>query len=226
MISTYSLHYDDVLCIDWSADGKYLVSGSVDMSLKVFAARGGLQPVTLTGHRNHVIGCAFGKENTTIYSVSRDGVLIVWQWSKRDLASMDEQAKKFVPASKRSRHLSAGAGKWTIEHRHFLKHGKVVTIDYLRRRDMMVVGFKGGVFALYSLPALSTVHSLRISNARISSCAINCSGEWLAFASARTGQLLVWEWQSETCMNRETPTHSLAHSLQLSYSLSPDNQTF
>lgn len=39
---------------------------------------------------------------------------------------------------------------------------------------------------------------LSISQKRISSVAINTSGEWLAFGSEKLGQLLVWEWQSET----------------------------
>lgn len=32
----------------------------------------------------------------------------------------------------------------------------------------------------------------------MSSVAVNPSGEWLAFGCATIGQLLVWEWQSET----------------------------
>jgi len=43
---------------------------------------------------------------------------------------------------------------------------------------------------------LCIAHS--ISNKRVTTVAINPSGEWLAFGSARVGQLLVWEWQSET----------------------------
>ena len=39
---------------------------------------------------------------------------------------------------------------------------------------------------------------LSISQHRISSIAINSTGEWLAFGSSSLGQLLVWEWQSET----------------------------
>jgi periodic tryptophan protein 2 len=28
--------------------------------------------------------------------------------------------------------------------------------------------------------------------------AVNSTGEWLAFGSAKLGQLLVWEWKSES----------------------------
>lgn len=37
-----------------------------------------------------------------------------------------------------------------------------------------------------------------ISEHRITSVAVNNTGEWLGFASSTLGQLLVWEWQSET----------------------------
>ena len=47
-------------------------------------------------------------------------------------------------------------------------------------------------------PTLSPIHTLSISAADVSACAINGSGEWIAFGAAALGQLLVWEWQSET----------------------------
>jgi len=46
--------------------------------------------------------------------------------------------------------------------------------------------------------SLSPVHTLSISQADVSTVAINGSGEWLAFGAAGLGQLLVWEWQSES----------------------------
>jgi periodic tryptophan protein 2 len=53
----------------------------------------------------------------------------------------------------------------------------------------------------------------------VNAVAINATGEWLAFGSAALGQLLVWEWQSETC----APSYflNLFHlSLSLSFFLS------
>lgn len=37
-----------------------------------------------------------------------------------------------------------------------------------------------------------------ISQQKISSVAVSPSGEWLAFGCSSMGQLLVWEWQSES----------------------------
>jgi periodic tryptophan protein 2 len=62
---------------------------------------------------------------------------------------------------------------------------------------------------------------LSIAQHKVTTCAINASGEWLAFGSSALGQLLVWEWQSESYVLRQQghafPPTSLAYS--------PDGQT-
>ncbi|CAB0036783.1 unnamed protein product [Trichogramma brassicae] len=63
---------------------------------------------------------------------------------------------------------------------------------------ILVVGFSNGSFYLYSMPEVDMVHSLSMSNQCISSIAVNPSGDWIALGSSELGQLLVWEWQSET----------------------------
>ena len=59
-----------------------------------------------------------------------------------------------------------------------------------------------------------------ISNQRITSVAVNATGEWLAFGCASLGQLLVWEWQSETYVLKQQGHHYDINSL----SYSPDGQ--
>ena len=46
-----------------------------------------------------------------------------------------------------------------------------------------------------------------ISHQKISSVAVNSSGEWLAFGCKEVGQLLVWEWQSESYIMRQQGHH-------------------
>ena len=48
------------------------------------------------------------------------------------------------------------------------------------------------------LPDFSNIHTLSISQQKITSVSINSTGEWLAFGCSKLGQLLVWEWQSES----------------------------
>lgn len=42
------------------------------------------------------------------------------------------------------------------------------------------------------------LQSLSISRDAITAAAFSANGEWLALGAAAAGQLLVWEWRSET----------------------------
>jgi periodic tryptophan protein 2 len=75
---------------------------------------------------------------------------------------------------------------------------KVVCATYHASSNLLVVGFSTGVFGLWEMPGFVNVHTLSISQEKISSVAISPSGEWLAFGAKKLGQLLVWEWQSES----------------------------
>jgi periodic tryptophan protein 2 len=48
------------------------------------------------------------------------------------------------------------------------------------------------------MPAFNSIHTLSVSQEAISSLSFNAKGDWLALGSAALGQLLVWEWRSET----------------------------
>lgn len=90
--------------------------------------------------------------------------------------------------------------RWGITGRHYFAQPgtKVVCTTFHPGSSMLVVGFSTGVFGLWELPSFTNVHTLSISQEKISSVAINQSGEWLVFGASKLGQLLVWEWQSES----------------------------
>ena len=48
------------------------------------------------------------------------------------------------------------------------------------------------------MPGFSVVHTLSISQEAITALSFNERGDWLAVGCAALGQLLVWEWRSET----------------------------
>ena len=57
----------------------------------------------------------------------------------------------------------------------------------------------GENFRLCTLPLLTPfMFIVSISNQTVTSICINKSGEWLALGCASLGQLVVWEWQSES----------------------------
>ena len=50
---TYTGHFDDVKCINWSHDGRYFITGSHDHTARIYSLNpeDGYVPITLTGHR-------------------------------------------------------------------------------------------------------------------------------------------------------------------------------
>lgn len=75
---------------------------------------------------------------------------------------------------------------------------RLTSVDYHQKTKILVSAFSNGVFLLVSLPDVSLIHSLAISEQTIESVCFNKSGDWIVFGCPDMGQLLVWEWQSET----------------------------
>ncbi|KAK6148948.1 hypothetical protein DH2020_016473 [Rehmannia glutinosa] len=90
--------------------------------------------------------------------------------------------------------------KWELLKKNFLMQApaKLTACDYHKGLDMVVVGFSNGVFALYQMPDFVCIHLLSISREKISMAVFNDLGNWLTFGCAKLGQLLVWEWKSES----------------------------
>ncbi|KAJ7529209.1 hypothetical protein O6H91_15G037800 [Diphasiastrum complanatum] len=91
------------------------------------------------------------------------------------------------------------AGKWELVKKHFfMQNAKLTACDYHKSLSIVVAGFSTGIFGLYQMPDFSCIHLLSISRTSITTTTFNDFGNWLVFGCAKLGQLLVWEWQSET----------------------------
>ncbi|KAL0723553.1 hypothetical protein Bca4012_038152 [Brassica carinata] len=90
--------------------------------------------------------------------------------------------------------------KWVLLRKDGFNQGsaKVTACDYHQGLDMVVVGFSNGVFGLYQMPDFICIHLLSISREKLTTAVFNQRGNWLTFGCAKLGQLLVWEWRSES----------------------------
>ena len=79
----------------------------------------------------------------------------------------------------------------------------VTSVAYVPSTKLLVTGYSHGAFLLHEMPEVNLIHSLKISKQLISSIAINPTGDWIALGCADMGQLLVWEWQSETYVMKQ-----------------------
>ncbi|CEG42709.1 WD40-repeat-containing subunit of the 18S rRNA processing complex [Plasmopara halstedii] len=241
---TYTGHYADVVSVSWSHDAKFFVTSAEDLSARVFSVDSypNFKPLTLSGHRDVVVGAFFAQDDRSIFTVGRDGGAFEWKYklpyaekteqttdeSEEEQNENDEESETVentknshlscgddeskseneIASKTRKRKLSqstsvpeiARAYKWYTCQKHVLKmdYAKVLCCTFHSSTGILVVGFSNGTFGLYELPAFVNIHTLSVTQNELETVAVNASGEWLAFASRKLGQLLVWEWRSET----------------------------
>ncbi|KAK5161751.1 U3 snoRNP protein [Recurvomyces mirabilis] len=184
----YVSHYDSVQSIEWSSDSRFFLSASKDLTARIWSLdpEEGFTPTTLAGHRTAVYAAWFSNDQETIWTISKDGALFRWQY----LPPPDVDLEMVTEDDER----------WRISERHyfFQDQANLTTAAFHAPSNLLVTGFSNGLFMLHELPSFSEIHKLSISASKIDTVSINKSGEWLAFGSSALGQLLVWEWQSES----------------------------
>lgn len=193
----YSGHYNDVTLVTWSNDLRFFISTSKDMTSKIFSLQSEEKDVamTLAGHRDYVISAFFNETQEIIYTISKDGALFQWEYTEKpsdegeesDEEESDDEDAEPKPMS------------WRITAKNFFhSDSKVKCATFHSKSNLLVVGFSNGEFRLYELPDFNLIQLLSMGQNSVNTVNINASGEWLAFGSSKLGQLLVYEWQSES----------------------------
>ncbi|CAG7724348.1 unnamed protein product [Allacma fusca] len=79
------------------------------------------------------------------------------------------------------------------------KRPNVVCADFnVRDTVTLVAGFSDGSFFIHLLPEFELMTSLNIENQELSTITFNNHSFYIAIGCSKLGQLLVWEWPSET----------------------------
>lgn len=224
---SYHGAYDDVTCIDWTSDSNVFAAGSKDMNTKVYGARKfqNLHVYSLGGHKDEIMGCFFQEDSLDLYTVCRSGSLNVWECDT-DLDQLMPMERKEVVSYSAEDPMETGNitenDRTDDDHQlnninqtkpmekvnysrlskyFYNKEGdfnSVTAVAFHKPKQIIVTGFASGAFYLHELPNFNLIHSLSISEQHISTACFNKSGDWLALGCSGLGQLLVWEWQSET----------------------------
>lgn len=201
----YVHHYDTVQSIEWSSDSRFFLSASKDLTARIWSldSEEGFVPTTLAGHRQSVVAAWFSKDQETIYTVSKDGALFEWAYLQKPGTEDPNDDSNM---------------QWRISQRHyFLQNNAHLTCAaFDPTSSLLVVGFSNGIFGLYELPSFTKIHDLSISQTDIDCVTVNATGEWLAFGASKTGQLLVWEWQSESHVLKQASHHDAINALTYS----------
>ncbi|EAL19888.1 hypothetical protein CNBG0310 [Cryptococcus deneoformans B-3501A] len=227
----YTGHHDEVVSVCWSKTSRYFITTSRDMTARLYTINPleGFQPKQFGGHRDVVLGAFFSQDEKTIYTVSRDGAVFVWK-AKKGVSEADSDVEMDIldapttstSAANLALEHAVAYTRWGVHARHFFNQPgtKVICATFHPKTSLLIVGFSSGVFGLWEMPEFTPVHTLSISNEKISSVAVSASGEWLAFGAAKLGQLLVWEWQSESYVLKQQGHYYDMNTL----AFSPDGQ--
>ncbi|KAH8654050.1 periodic tryptophan protein-like protein 2 [Tricladium varicosporioides] len=206
----YTGHYDTIQCLEWSQDSRFFLSAAKDLTARVWSLdpEEGFVPTTLAGHREAVLGAYFTDDQESIYTISKDGAVFQWAYMG------DPNADEMIDEDTHER--------WRIKERHYFlqNNAKVNCTAFHAASNLLVAGFSNGVFGLYEMPEFNMIHTLSISQNDIDFVTINKSGEWLAFGASKLGQLLVWEWQSESYILKQQGHFDSMNAL----AYSPDGQ--
>ncbi|KAF9881249.1 periodic tryptophan protein 2 [Colletotrichum karsti] len=210
---THTGHFDDVRNIEWSSDSRFFLSTSKDLTARIWSLtqEDGFVPTVLSGHKQAVIGAWFSDDQETIYTVSKDGAVFDWKYVGKPVQDEDEMVD-----------VDEEDMRWRIVNRHYFmqNHAHVRCATFHAESNLLVAGFSNGTFGLYEMPDFNMIHTLNISQNDIDFVTINKSGEWLAFGASKLGQLLVWEWQSESYILKQQGHFDSMNSLVYS----PDGQ--
>ena len=85
-----AFHNDKITSINWSYDSRFILTGSKDTNVRILNLFKipGYYPYTFTGHKKKIITALFSKDMNRIYSISQDGLLLIWKF-------VDEQSDEF-----------------------------------------------------------------------------------------------------------------------------------
>jgi len=209
---THTAHFDTVRHIEWSSDSRFFLTASKDLTARIWSLNpeAGFTPTVLSGHRQGVVGAWFSKDQETIYTVSKDGAVFNWQYTTKP--GQDDEMRDDDDSDM----------QWRIVERHYFMQNSATLrcADFHAESNLLVAGFSNGLFGLYEMPDFNMIHTLSISQNEIDFVTINKSGEWLAFGASKLGQLLVWEWQSESYILKQQGHHDSMNALVYS----PDGQ--
>ncbi|KTW29763.1 hypothetical protein T552_00970 [Pneumocystis carinii B80] len=189
----YTGHHDTIKTITWSSDSRFFLTASKDITARLYSLdpMENFTPMTFAGHREALVDAFFYSTEKMIYTASKDGALFYWEKlsPSEEIGSMKDQ-----DLNKDFKY------KWNIKNKHYFNqnNAKMTCIAFHHKSNLLVAGFTSGIFGLYELPEFNMIHTLSISQNAIDFISINKTGEWIAFCGRKLGQLLVWEWQSES----------------------------
>ena len=156
-------HSDTVFGLDFSRDGKYLVSGAADKFVKQFDVATGKLVRSFEGHTHHVLGVTWKADSSRIASAGADNAIKVWNVETGEQHRTIQNYSKQVTAVQyigASDNLISGSGDKTVKmhrsndggnYRNFAGSSDYVyAVAVTRDEAIAVAGGEDGVLRVWN----------------------------------------------------------------------------
>ena len=112
-------HKREVACVKFSSDGKRILSGSRDRTMRLWDANSGEEIRTFAGHQNWATAVAFSPDGKCALSASDDATIKLWDMTTgRELDEIDLSGSPDVACcvafSPDGNSFVAGTASWVI----------------------------------------------------------------------------------------------------------------
>ncbi|CAD5119322.1 DgyrCDS7945 [Dimorphilus gyrociliatus] len=194
---------DHVVHLDWSTDSRVLLASSKDMNTRLYAACDArlkqLVIHSLASQNDCIVASYFEPSSLDCFNIGKNGVICVWQCDTAlsDLEEKNENDNDEEDQPEKLKYRRVGK----YNYKDSLESGRVRVTCAVYHKDthILVTGFDSGTFTVHEMPDFKLMHSLNIKEAGpITSLAFNNTGDWIALGAGEKGQLIVWEWRSES----------------------------
>lgn len=207
---THAGHSQDILNLQWSNDCRFILTTSKDLTTKIWSLtkeEKELASMTFSGHKDYVMGAFFSEDQEKIYTVSRDGALFQWEFTKNPNLEDDVEEEEEEPDYTKY--------SWRITDKKYFynRPALVSSVTFHAETNMLLVGFTSGEFRIYEMPFFNLIQKLSMGSNSVSTVSINKTGEWIALGSKQMGQLIVYEWQSESYILKQQGHFDVMNSL-------------
>jgi WD40 repeat protein len=207
-LHTFLGHKGAVTAVAYSPDGKFLLSGGNDRTLKLWEVASGKEVRTFTGHRGAVTSVAFSPDGHLAISGSSDSTVRLWEVATGEqLRSTENLGWKVtsVAFSPDGRFVESGADDnqvklWSlpkVEHvRSFTGHGwRVTSVAFSPDGNFSLSGSEDDSLKLWDVAKGQEVRSFRNGLANVTCVAFSPDGRF-GLSGSRDKTVKLWNLAS------------------------------
>jgi WD40 repeat protein len=153
-LQTFTGHQQAVLCLAFAADGRTVISGSRDQSVKLWDIQSGKELHTFAGHRGAVTALAVAPDGDSVFSGSDDHTIKQWD-------------------------LLTGRELYTFD----VQNAAVTALAVAPDGKMLVSGGADGSLRCYALQTKALLHNVKVHKGVVV-VAFSQNGKWLVSGDA------------------------------------------